>query len=188
MFVYNKVAKCRLKWKASPKDRSEGTTTCPYCSGLKAISGKTSFMALYPSFAKEQADTSNIDLDAILPTYTQPISWTCSKCRLEWIASPKGRSEGTSVCPYCSGEKVIPGKTSLKALYPELMTEWHEINCLLIDADSIFENYSQNVWWRCSKCQKSYEMSPKAKITYYKRYQESCAYCKGYRKLKIHFF
>lgn len=179
---------CNNLWNSSIYDRLYSGKQCPYCSLKKALPGKTSFKALYPDLASEISDGSNIDLDTILPTYTQRLSWTCSKCMIKWKASPKDRSEGTLVCPYCSGEKVIPGKTSFKALHPELMIEWNEVNRLFIDADTILDNYSQNVWWRCLKCHKSYEMSPAVKLTYYKRFQESCAYCKGYRKLKIHFF
>ena len=74
------------------------------------------------------------------------------------------------------------------ALHPELMIEWKDTNNLFIDADTIIEGYSQDVWWRCSKCESSYEMSPKLRLLYNKRTQESCGHCKGYRKTKIHFY
>lgn len=36
---------------------------------------------------------------------------------------------------------------TIKAQNPSLMTEWKDVNNLFIDADSILENCSQNVWW-----------------------------------------
>jgi hypothetical protein len=54
----------------------------------------------------------------------QFLSWKCSECSLIWKASPRERSGGIVECPYYSGEKAIPGITSFKALYPDLMIEW----------------------------------------------------------------
>lgn len=99
---------------------------------------------------------------------------------MEWFGYD--RLYKTLNCPYCSGELPIPGKTSFKALYPDLMKDWKKINNVFVDADLVTENYDQNVWWKCSTCHSSYEMSIKARVIYYKRNQESCGYCKGYRR------
>ena len=248
---------CYMIWRSFIKERVTGKVTCPYCSGKKAIPGKTSFKALYPKIAAECSEINEADLDNILPTYSLPITWDCSTCAMTWKGSIKARVDGNAICPYCSGKKAIPGKTSFKALYPEMaaeyslnnevssdtilstysllvewdcpvcnmtwkgsvkdrvneeidcpycngreaiqgktsfktlhvdmMKEWHFGNWLFIDPDNIIEDYSGNVWWTCSKCQNSYSMSPKKKLYYQKRKKEPCPYCKG-RHRKMHHF
>lgn len=95
--------------------KSEGVADCPYCSSKKAIPRETSFKALYPNMAIELIDNVETNLDEVLPYYTLILSWKCLDCNLEWKASPKDRSEGVADCPYCSGKKATPGKTSFKA-------------------------------------------------------------------------
>jgi hypothetical protein len=68
------------------------------------------------------------------------------------------------------------------------MIEWKDVNNIFIDPDTILDSYSKNVWRICSKCNNSYEMSPKFRLMNKKRNLESCGNCKGYRKPKIHFF
>ncbi len=77
--------------------------------------------------AIELIDNVEINLDEVLPSYTLILSWKCLDCNLEWKASPRDRSEGVSDCPYCSGKKATPGKTSFKAQNLSLMNEWKEL-------------------------------------------------------------
>ena len=93
---------------------------------------------------------------------------------------------GNADCPYCSGRKAIPGKTSFAALHPDLMNEWNWINnYVLVDPDEITEKYSTNVWWICKRNPDHvYELSVSEKILYKKRHRESCPYCKGRRRKK----
>lgn len=83
------------------------------------IPGKTSFKALHPEIAAECYDMNDVDLNNILPTYKNLIIWNCHECNMTGKSSVKDRVGGKAICPYCSGKKAVPGKTSFKALYPE---------------------------------------------------------------------
>ncbi len=176
---------CDMEWFGSVRDRVNGSKECPYCTGKKAIPGKTSFKALYPELAKEYALMNEYDPDLLISTYSFDMKWNCSVCGMEWVASIKDRVNGDVECPYCSGKKAIPGKTSLKALYPELMNEWKYIsNLLLINPDYVLPSSTKEVWWECSHCNKSYSIKIIDKVSMYRRNKKSCPYCKGYRRAK----
>jgi DNA-directed RNA polymerase subunit RPC12/RpoP len=71
-------------------------------------------------------------------------------------ASVRDRVNGEAECPYCNGRKAIPGRTSFKALYPELMKEWKHIsNLLLINLDYVLPTSTKEVWWKCPQCKKN---------------------------------
>jgi DNA-directed RNA polymerase subunit RPC12/RpoP len=118
---------CDMGWEASIRERVNRDKECPYCSGKKAIPGKTSFKALYPELDKEYSLINKYDPDTLVPTYTIDMKWNCSICDIGWEASISDRVNGVKECSYCSGTKAIPGKTSFKALYPELMNDWKNI-------------------------------------------------------------
>lgn len=131
---------------------------------------------------------NNINPDEIFPSYSLRVIWKCSECTMEWIASIRERAEEGKCCPYCTEKKAIPGKTSFKAKYPDLMEEWKVIaNYILVDPDNIVDNYNHDVWWECNICKHSYQMSPKRRLLHRKRNQQACPYCKGYRRQKTHF-
>lgn len=64
---------------------------------------------------------------------------------------------GDEKCPYCSGLKAIPDKTSLKYTHPELMKEWdYSYNSLIVNPDTILCKDEQKVWWLCKECKTRY--------------------------------
>ena len=115
--------------------------------------------------------------------------WNCSSCGMEWEASIRDWVNGEAECPYCSGRKAIPGRTSFKALYPGLMSEWKYISNLLIaNPDYVLPSSTKEVWWECLRCNKSYSIKIKDRVNMYKKNKESCPYCKGYRIVKKDIF
>jgi DNA-directed RNA polymerase subunit RPC12/RpoP len=112
---------------------------------------------------------------------------------MPWKSSVRDRVKGIErgdnsvACPYCTGKKAIPGKTSFMVTQSELMNEWHIINWLFIHPDHISEDCNEKVWWICSTCGNTYFMSPNKRMHYIKRHQISCSYCKGLRRRKVHF-
>jgi DNA-directed RNA polymerase subunit RPC12/RpoP len=178
-------SECDMEWEASIRDRVSGESECPYCTGRKAIPGKTSFKALYPELMKEYSPVNQNDPDTLTQTYSLTMKWNCSECDMEWEASIRDRVSGEAECPYCNGKKAIPGKTSFNALYPELMSEWKFIsNLLLANPDLILQSSTKEVWWLCSHCKKSYSYKIIDKVNMHRRNKKSCPYCKGYRKTK----
>ena len=110
----------------------------------------------------------------------------CPTCHGNYPARIIDVINGEADCPYCSGRKALPGKTSFAALHPDLMEDWDFIaNYCLINPDEILDTYSQKVWWNCKRnSEHKYPLSPADKVFYQKRHRESCPYCKGRRRKK----
>ena len=183
-----KCSECGMRWNAHVHDRVLGERPCPYCSGFIPIPGKTSFAAICPELATECID-QNVDLDRIFPSYSIPIRWKCGTCNQEWNASPQRRVSGEATCPYCDGRKAIPGKTSFKALYTDLMDEWLLIENTMIglDPDRILPSYDGEAWWICHLCKCKYTLKVKDRVLKEKRGHNPCPECNGRRQKKTYF-
>ena len=99
----------------------------------------------------------------------------CPTCHGNYPARIIDVINGKADCPYCSGRKALPGKTSFAALHPDLMEDWDFIaNYCLVNPDEILDTYSQKVWWNCKRSSEhKYPLSPADKVFYQKRHRES---------------
>ena len=131
---------------------------------------------------------NKLSADHVLPN-TYVATWTCPICHEDYSARIIDVINGVTDCPYCSGRKALPGKTSFAALHPDLMEDWDFIaNYCLVNPDEILDTYSQKVWWNCKRSSEhKYPLSPADKVFYQKRHRESCPYCKGRRRKKKFF-
>ena len=102
--------------------------------------------AKYPDIATLWSDQNELTADEVRPNHRSG-AWTCPTCHNDYNAEIIDMVNGDADCPYCSGRKVIPGKTSFAALHPDLMNKWNWINnYVLVNPDEITEKYSTNVW------------------------------------------
>ncbi len=179
---------CGNTYLSSIPDNVSGKNGCLYCAGRRVDPEKTSFKALYPILSKEYSAKNTRSADEISPTSRLRVLWDCTECKQEWWSSVRARVKGNVTCPFCNGTKAIPGKTSLKAQYPELMSEWDELsNALFINADEIIPRSSEYAWWICKTCNRRYKTRIKSKVRDLKRSRNSCTFCKGYRRIKHYF-
>lgn len=89
------------EWQAVIKSRNSGCG-CPYCSGLRVITGETDLQTINPALASEWNYEKNDGLmpNDVLPNSNKKVWWKCSKGH-EWQASVYNRTNGRG-CPYCS--------------------------------------------------------------------------------------
>lgn len=114
-------------WKTSVSHRTERkkATNCPYCSGRKAIPGKTDLATLYPDLMQEWNYDLNTDLDPskLRPHSNRKAHWICREGH-RWVSVIGRRTaKNGSGCPYCWGRRAIPGKTDLQTKYPQIARE-----------------------------------------------------------------
>ena len=130
--------------KVSCRCKSKSNTGCLEC----LIKGKSLF-DLYPEIIKEWGD-NNLSPKLVLPNSNKKINWECNKGHL-WAQSPaqilKITSKGTK-CPFCLRNK-ITYETSLAALFPELMKEWHPDN--ILKPETVFPGTHKKAKWICLK-------------------------------------
>jgi DNA-directed RNA polymerase subunit RPC12/RpoP len=179
---------CHNDYNAEIIDMVNGDGDCPYCNDRMVAPGYNTLAAKFPDIAALWSDKNELSADEVLPN-TNFADWDCPDCHMTFHARIIDMVNGNDNCPYCSGRKAIPGKTSFAALHPDLIEEWDYIaNYCLIDPDEITDSCTQKVWWICQKNPRHhYLLSPSEKLLYQKRHRESCLYCKGRRRKKTYF-
>ncbi len=164
---------CGQIFSATTKGRTEGTENCPYCGEIKAIPGVNSFAALHPNLLKYFSNDNQYNPDLVFPSYKKRTIWDCDEYDLQWAAPLNDVVEGRRECPYCSGQKAVPGITSLKAIHPELAKAYYEGNPL--SSDHILPSYGEYVFWVCNE----YRMIYNARVRDMVDGTAECPYCSG---------
>jgi len=155
----------------------------------KLLPGLNSFADIHEELLDEWSPNNNYKPTEILFSRKVNVVWICPTCNGEYPYVLSDRYLGDDSCPYCKENKIFPGFNSFKINHKELIEEWSYVNnYLIIDPDTISDNYQLDVWWKCKTCNYSYKMSPKQQVLNQKRHKISCQFCKGYRRKRSHFF
>jgi len=135
-------------WESTIYKRVYGAS-CPFCSGNKAIAGKTDLLTKHPKIAAEWDPIKNGELKPkdVTPHSNLKAWWVCKRGH-SWFAVISSRTKGSS-CPYCSGRKPIMGETDLATLNPELAMEWDVDKNGLLKPEHVTEFSHKEVWWTC---------------------------------------
>ena len=90
-------------WQASINNR-QGGKGCPFCNGVKVISGENDLATLYPDIAKDWDFDKNGNLtpNEIFPYNNTPVYWKCCNGH-SWKASSRSRLRHG--CPICVNER-----------------------------------------------------------------------------------
>jgi len=142
------------EWKAVIKDRVTQESGCPYCSGRKAIPGKTDLETLRPKIAAEWDSKKNANLTPGMVSVSsgKRVWWKCKKKgHPSWRVSiaDRTRVKSGSKCPVCINRTIIAGVNDLATLRPDLAEEFHETKNR-VTPDTIGPGSNKGVWWKCS--------------------------------------
>lgn len=136
------------EWIAPVYERATRGTQCPFCAG-RQVSGASSLAALVPHLAREWHPTKNGLLtpgDVTIGTPRQ-VWWQCTEGH-EWRTPVAQRTKDGRGCPFCSHHRVT-AQTSLAALAPELVRQWHPDKNLPLTASDVMPRSEKVVWWKC---------------------------------------
>ena len=98
--------------------------------------------------------------------------WRCEQGH-EWQSVVSLRTNRGQGCPYCAGQRVIPGQTDLASRYPDVAMRWHPTkNGGLTPAD-VMPHTHKRCWWQCERGHE-WQVSPTALIQ-----GSGCPYCAG---------
>lgn len=155
-------------------------TGCPYCAGLKAISGETDLQTRLPEVAAlwDWERNAGQSPGELTPGSKNKVWWRCDKGHSWQAVVFSVALEGTG-CPYCAGLKAIPGETDLATLCPETAAQWDRERNGDLDPGTLTPSSHEKVWWLCEKGH-SWQAAP------YSRTREraaGCPYCKGRKVL-----
>ena len=134
------------EWTAKVSTRVDGHG-CPYCAGWKVLPGYNDLESSYPQLVAEWHPTKNGDLlpSEVSNKSLKEVWWICNRGH-EWKEKIYIRAKGRD-CPYCSGQKVLPGFNDLKTKNPELVKMWdYERNCNL-KPETLQESEVDEVGW-----------------------------------------
>ena len=129
------------KWSVAVSNRT-GTdgSGCAVCSGRKILSGFNDLASLHPELA---AEADGWDPRNQLRAANKKMSWKCASGHM-WEATVNSRLQGSD-CPFCAGQRVIPGFNDLATINPELAAEadgW--------DPTTVTAGSNRNISWVCS--------------------------------------
>jgi len=111
------------EWQTTPNARRAGRG-CPICANKSVTSGQNDLATTNPELAQEfdAEKNGNLTASALVAGSNKKIWWRCKQGH-SWQNTVNNRTRGQG-CPYCSGRKVVEGKTDLATLNPALAAEW----------------------------------------------------------------
>lgn len=170
---------CAYHWDATFALRHAGGGKCPLCNRTILIPEKNSFAAVYPDYVKYWADSNERKADEIFSDSAEYHFWHCFVCDMDYRALITNIVSSDNSCPYCDGRRAVPGKTSLKALCPNIAAllspnDGH-------DPDLIVPTACTPYIWKCPECNYDYNAPVYDMINGY-----TCPYCNN-RQLKSNF-
>jgi hypothetical protein len=139
--------------------------------------------ALYPELSAEWHPVKNGTLrpDEVKPFSGKKVWW---RCRVdpshEWQAKIQNRTLGDG-CPMC-GRYVATSLTSLRAMHPDLVSEWHSEKNGSLTPDDVLPGSGKKVWWRC-RVNPAHEWE--AKIQHRAGAGSGCPYCNSGWTLEV---
>ena len=142
-------------WESKLTDRARGNG-CPYCSNRKVLRGENDFASVHPELLPEWDYEKNQDIDPERITYQarKKVWWLCARGH-SWKAEIFHRVNDGTACPVCARLKdrhpVIPGKSDLAAISPELATEWDYERNAELTPEQVRPFSTRKVWWVCKR-------------------------------------
>ena len=102
----------------------------------------------YPDIAGEWHPTKNGNLDPlnVYPKSNKTVWWQCSKGH-EWKSKINNRVSLRRNCPYCAGQRLIPGQNDLVTTNQKLAAEWHPTKNGSLKPSDVMEASNKRVWW-----------------------------------------
>ena len=152
--VWWKCHTCGHEWQTSPNSRTK--TGCPCCASKVIVKGKNDLETLFPEIAKRWHPLKNkLKPCEVTPFSNKKVWWTCNKDdRHEFQARIYSVTQGITICPICSNQKIIIGVNDFQTTNPDLMKEWNweRNNQANIYPTAITKGINKKVWWKCNIC------------------------------------
>ena len=140
------------EWESTVNNRIGKLSGCPYCAGKKAIAGYNDLATIRPDLAAEWHPTLNGELtpSMVMQGSATKVWWLCPKGHA-YQASLNSRTNRKSGCPYCSGNKVLPGYNDLATKFPAIAKQWHPTLNGDLTPDQVTPGSNKRVWWVCGE-------------------------------------
>lgn len=165
------------EWQARVYSVTSGTG-CPYCTGKRAIPGKTDLASTHPHIARMWSNKNKLQPTEVTAGSMKKVLLVCARGH-EWECNIFSVARQNTGCPYCAGKQAIPGETDLATLKPELMSEWDFDKNAGLDPAALLPSSHVKAWWKCALGH-SYQA---AVFSRSKENGSGCPYCSGKKVL-----
>jgi len=137
------------EWQARLYSRVHSGRNCPVCTNQRIIPGENDMATVAPEMAKWWHPELNGSLTPsdVSPGSRKNVWWQCDKGH-SWRA-PVYSIKAGSFCPYCAGNRVIPGETDLASTHPHVLKLWSSRNEL--PPTQVTASSNKKAWWICEK-------------------------------------
>lgn len=137
------------------------------------IRGQTDLKARNPALAEEWDGIRNKGLtpEDVQPGSVKKVWWRCRKGH-SWMAAVYSRTAGAG-CPYCAGNRLIPGVNDLATVAPLLAEEWDVGKNGSLRPEDVAGGTAKRVWWRCAEGH-SWQAAVSSRAA-----GKGCRYCAG---------
>ena len=154
-------------------------TGCPYCNGKKVLPGFNDLSTICPEIAAEWHPSLNGDLSPseVTRSSSKQVMWLCPLGHA-YPARIHSRTSHNTGCPYCSGNKVLPGFNDLSTICPEIAAEWHPSLNGDLSPSEVTRSSSKQVMWLCPLGH-----AYPARINSRTSRDSGCPYCSGKKVL-----
>lgn len=136
---------------------------CPYCRGIKVVSGDKSLGTVAPHLLEEWNYNKNMGTpDDYTYGSKEYAWWKCKKCGNEWRTKISHRVNGSG-CPQCSNIEIskklmLPNEgESFLDIYPIMSKEWHPSKNGNLLPNNVKVGSNKKVWWICGVCGTEWE-------------------------------
>jgi hypothetical protein len=139
------------EWKTTIEGRNSRSTGCPYCAGVKLLSGYNDLQTKNPILSAEWHPTKNGALSPKMVTSNNSKKvWWLAKCGHEWESSIAKRNSMHRGCPYCVSQKLLEGVNDLATTHPHLAKQWHPTKNI-VKPTQVIAGGKEKFWWVCDK-------------------------------------
>lgn len=107
-----------------------------------------------------------------LPYSNAYVGWVCEAGH-HWEAKINNRTRKGLGCPYCEGNRPIPGVNDLAALFPWLKEQWDYEHNGDLKPEDVFPKSNKRVAWVCKR---GHHWETKI---YHRTDGQGCPYCAG---------
>lgn len=164
-------------WRAAVYSRNSAGHGCPYCAGQKVLPGFNDLATKNPILSREWDYERNAPVtpEEVTERSNRKVFWKCSRLH-SWKDTVNHRYTGRG-CPYCTGQKILPGFNDLKTTHPQLAAEWDQDKNGFLTPEDVMAGSEKKVWWACPLGH-SWQA-----VVYSRKNGTGCPYCTGRKVL-----
>ena len=159
------ICKCGHHYEQTVCDKTNKSTTCPYCTNQKVLPGYNDLKTWCYKNNREDIlkdwvyDKNLCKPENITPFSNKYIWFNCPVCHGNYGAVVSNKTARKCGCPYCTNYKALSGFNDLQTKYPDIAAEWDYERNYPLTPDKVMPGCNKKYWWIC-KNHHSYSMSP----------------------------